>query len=214
VEGNNGGQLSFSALKKDQHRDNFGYMWMTIPGDWITPGISLELKITGAAENSTGWYMVFDARDTKEHLQKETEYEGWVELQVDEQGNRKRVMVTGSLNWAGLSVDLKSGARSFGSCLLESSGGKTGGEIKLSKRMSGESGPVDLLVGKKKIATIPAFYTTSSSSQLIPEGVVVNKAGTNENGIWSFVSLVHYRPKLVGRLKDVSSTELAMVQCF
>ncbi len=49
----------FEATKKDIHNDVFGNMYLRVPEKLITKGKPLNLSITGHAEKSNDWFMVF-----------------------------------------------------------------------------------------------------------------------------------------------------------
>jgi alpha-mannosidase len=58
-EGKEGGQLTFVVTKVDQFGDLFGYCFLQIHSDLVQLGKPLALKVVGAAEGSTAWYMTF-----------------------------------------------------------------------------------------------------------------------------------------------------------
>ena len=52
----------FSASKTDVHNDLFGSMVLRVPKKLVEPGKPLTLAITGNAENSNDWFMIFRYR--------------------------------------------------------------------------------------------------------------------------------------------------------
>ncbi|HEY6952960.1 MAG TPA: hypothetical protein VI758_11165, partial [Bacteroidota bacterium] len=58
--GNRGEQLKFVVTEVDQFGDLFGYMFLTMPANLTVPGHPLTLRVAGAAEQSTAWYMTFE----------------------------------------------------------------------------------------------------------------------------------------------------------
>lgn len=54
-----GSVLSFQRDMVDQHGDRFGFMYLTIPAEKLTPGEPLRLKVTGGNAGKTSWYMTF-----------------------------------------------------------------------------------------------------------------------------------------------------------
>jgi hypothetical protein len=49
----------FEAITTDIHKDAFGNMYLRIPQKMLSPGKPLTLSITGHADNSNDWFMVF-----------------------------------------------------------------------------------------------------------------------------------------------------------
>jgi len=54
-----GYSLCFKKDLIDQHGDQFGFMYLTIPTNKLIPGESLKLKVTGGKFEKTSWYMTF-----------------------------------------------------------------------------------------------------------------------------------------------------------
>jgi len=59
VNNSDGSSLSFNSIMTDQNGDNHGYMVLRIPGNKLTPGAPLRIKVTGSKANLTSWYMTF-----------------------------------------------------------------------------------------------------------------------------------------------------------
>ncbi len=214
VSGNNGGQLSFTVLKKDQHKDGFGYMWMTIPSDWCQKGKPLELKVVGAAENSTGWYMVFEAPDALNHLQNETRYEGWLVLSIRRKKDKERIHVQTSPNWSDKTFKLISNGRLLGSCFLKEIENYGLGDIRISKKNLNPTAPVQVQIEDQTVTQFPGFFTSVSNRQLRAETVVMNVTNVTEDGMWQIRSNVFYRPKLIKNLSNISRSELSRGSVF
>lgn len=54
-----GSVLRFSKDMTDQHGDRFGFMFLTVPMRYLTPGRALLIKVTGNRFERTSWYMTF-----------------------------------------------------------------------------------------------------------------------------------------------------------
>lgn len=52
-------QLTFVVTTVDQFDDLFGYVFLRMPARLLKPGAPLTMKVVGAAENSTAWFMIF-----------------------------------------------------------------------------------------------------------------------------------------------------------
>jgi hypothetical protein len=51
--------MVFSATNTDIHKDLFGELYLKIPAKLLSPGKPLTISITGNAENSNDWFMLF-----------------------------------------------------------------------------------------------------------------------------------------------------------
>ncbi len=52
-------KLVFEFSKADRHGDAHGFAHLRVPGNYITPGKPLRLKIVGHAQDSPDWFMTF-----------------------------------------------------------------------------------------------------------------------------------------------------------
>ena len=59
VKGKNGATLKFNITKIDKHKDQMGFISLTLPYSSIIPGEIVTLKIEGEKANSNSWYMTF-----------------------------------------------------------------------------------------------------------------------------------------------------------
>lgn len=62
LQGKDGAELSFSARMADKFGDQFGYMYLTLPGKDVRAGTPLTLEVVGEEANSPEWYMTFQYR--------------------------------------------------------------------------------------------------------------------------------------------------------
>ncbi|HEX9970600.1 MAG TPA: hypothetical protein VGD14_00880, partial [bacterium] len=62
INGKKNVELSFKTMMADQYTDLFGYMYLKVPANILTPGKSLKLKVVGEAAGSNAWFMVFQER--------------------------------------------------------------------------------------------------------------------------------------------------------
>ena len=63
--GPDGALLTFEASEVDRYGDFMGYLFLDIPGKYLTPGKPVRFKVTGLSAGSRTWFMVFryEARD-------------------------------------------------------------------------------------------------------------------------------------------------------
>ena len=59
VEGENGATLKFNVTKIDKHKDQMGFVSLTLPYSSIIPGEAVILKVDGEKATSNSWYMTF-----------------------------------------------------------------------------------------------------------------------------------------------------------
>jgi CubicO group peptidase (beta-lactamase class C family) len=113
VKGIDGGELSFVAVTPDSYGDLFGYMKMTVPGSWLTPGKPLTLRIAGEKAKSDVWVMVFNftnALSAMEPIDKDVFYNvsmrNYLIKSVD--------VISPRQDWAGKTVSLVCGKEAVG----------------------------------------------------------------------------------------------------
>ncbi len=213
IKGEEGSSLSFSVFKKDQNRDGFGYMWLTLPVTWCSPRPEVDLKIVGARENSNGWVMVFDAPDALTYLQNEAKNEGWVILSRLPDRNGK-VKIQTSLNWNNNTVALKTNEKVIGTCKMTGSGEHSSGEFEIIESDLLDKKNLFLQFNNDLVLQFPGLSFTGSFSQLWSKTVVMNSAKITDEGEWQLESYIFYRPKLVESLIKVSESELSYGNVF
>jgi len=59
ITGKNNVELSFKTMMVDQYTDLFGYMYLKVPVEMLTPGKPMKIKAVGEAAGSNAWFMVF-----------------------------------------------------------------------------------------------------------------------------------------------------------
>jgi len=59
VKGQNGAMLKFNVTKIDKHKDQMGFVSLTLPFSSIIPGEAVTLKVDGEKAKSNSWYMTF-----------------------------------------------------------------------------------------------------------------------------------------------------------
>ncbi len=59
VRSTGGIRLSFVNKTIDGAGDLFGFMFLHVPGKFLTPGKPLSIRVTGSPSNSRAWYMIF-----------------------------------------------------------------------------------------------------------------------------------------------------------
>ncbi len=134
VEGTGGGQLQFVAVQSDRSKDLFGYMKMTVPAAWLTPGEALLLKVIGEAAGSKAWVMTYEYPDALAAMHKPLYHE----LSFLHFG-AARVRVACAPEWAGRSIALRSGRQVVGEAVLAADEGGAVGSGAAAKQTQGIS---------------------------------------------------------------------------
>ncbi|MDZ7318821.1 MAG: hypothetical protein ONB11_06680, partial [candidate division KSB1 bacterium] len=62
LKGKNDAELSFQTLMTDQYGDRFGYMYLKLPVNRLSPNQPLRLKVVGEPAGSNAWFMIFQER--------------------------------------------------------------------------------------------------------------------------------------------------------
>jgi hypothetical protein len=57
--GPDGALLTFEASEVDRYGDFMGYLYVTLPANYLTPGQPVRFKVTGLSAGSRTWFMVF-----------------------------------------------------------------------------------------------------------------------------------------------------------
>lgn len=59
LSGKKGAVLQFNVTKIDKHKDQMGFVSLTLPASAVTPGKAVNLKVDGEKAKSNSWYMTF-----------------------------------------------------------------------------------------------------------------------------------------------------------
>ncbi len=214
VEGEHGTKLSFVVLKKDQNKDGFGYMWLTLPLEMFKSGEALDLKIVGAAEDSNGWVMVFDTPDALTYLKNEVENEGWLKMKIVKQKKSSVLEISAPSVWAGKELQFLSSGKTLGSGKLQVKGENSLTRFDIALSNDIQSKTYELLIDSKKRIVIPAVFQ-SGSDILLQTGSVINfQSQLLDQNTWLADISIYYRPQLVKSLKNVSDSPLSEGKIF
>ncbi len=55
-----GTRLGFRSVMTDRYDDLMGYMYLEMPGQLLTPGLPLSIRVVGEQAGSNDWYMTFE----------------------------------------------------------------------------------------------------------------------------------------------------------
>ena len=89
-----GGLLKYTSFHIDHNEDSHGYMSIYAPASWLQKGKPLNIKILGEAAGQNTWIIVYKADDAMDFLAKSTEYQIWLDVSIEKEGNRSDVTLT------------------------------------------------------------------------------------------------------------------------
>jgi alpha-mannosidase len=104
VRSADGGILSFVAVETDRHGDVSGYMMLEAPAAWLVMGSAQKIGITGRAENSNAWVIVYQATDALAYLHGSADNDLWAELSLVRSGSELHCRLTAPTSLAGKEI--------------------------------------------------------------------------------------------------------------
>ncbi|RLD32325.1 MAG: hypothetical protein DRI73_07225, partial [Bacteroidetes bacterium] len=214
VEGEHGIKLSFIALKKDQNKDGFGYMWLTLPVSMFKSVEALNLKIVGAAEGSNGWVMVFDAPDALTFLKNEVENEGWFKLKISKHKKYSSLEISAPSVWQGKKVQFLSSGKVLGSGKLQENGGNSTTHFDIALTNNFQAKTFELLVDDRKRIVVSGIFQSGSDIMLQSGSVINYQSKLLDQNTWFTDINIYYRPNLVKSLKNMSLSSLSEGRVF
>ncbi len=214
VNGPDGSRLSYVTLMRDQHGDGFGYMWMTLPEKYLTPGKPLRLRVTGAAENSTAWYMTFTAPDALRWFRNEQRYEYWMNVWFEKGPDTTQVVLKAPRSWSGKKIVLKTDDNTAGGVMLKKETDGTVGRFSLPSSDLAKDRAMDLLLEGRSVLHMPGFGYTGTSSQLGENMLIKQTAAWMSPGTWFLGVQAFYQPALFSRLKTLSASAASQGTIF
>jgi alpha-mannosidase len=183
-------------------------MWLTLPAKMVQPGEEVHLKIVGAAENSNGWVMVFNAPDALMYFQEEVKNEGWLKLEVHP-GTSDMLRITAPSAWEGKKVAFGISGKIIAQSSLKKSDKNTEIQVELPsiEDYEGKIGEV-ILDGHKQIR-VPFFLQNGTEMMLQARSVINYRAILTDKNTWKADINIYYRPNLVKSLKSMSDSPLS-----
>lgn len=167
-----GGTLSFVGVETDMHGDSHGYMALWAPAAWLVPGEPLSLRITGRADRSNTWVIVYKAPDASNYLQESVKYNRWVNLDIemDDASTQFRFRVPQS--YAGKELDARIGDQSY-PVVMSRVGDAAAGTLQLTKKLAADE-PITLSDGWGNLLDVRSALEEGSTSQLSHQFILRN----------------------------------------
>ncbi|MGA9120733.1 MAG: glycoside hydrolase family 38 C-terminal domain-containing protein [Bacteroidota bacterium] len=120
IKGENGSELFFESVMKDQFGDLFGYLRLTIPSSWTTGDAPVRLKIVGENEGSSAWVMIYQDSTALSYLREQALEQAWCRVDVDLSGPEALATCMASSSWVGRHMTWQVGSQAPGSTELTS----------------------------------------------------------------------------------------------
>ncbi|HKK68090.1 MAG TPA: hypothetical protein VJ946_07745, partial [Bacteroidales bacterium] len=181
-----------------------------MPQDWLIKGENQTIKITGRAEDSYAWLMVFQADDALNFFQNAIEQDLSMNLVFEETGNNLKGSITAPLHLADQSLQYKS-KENTGSIELKRSGKDASGHFSLPA--SALNQPFELTGPKGDIFLVNTLGKPFESTKLLAKTILMNQC-TVEDNIITLRAKRNYSPKTVGSLLRLSDSYLANGKIF
>ncbi len=205
-----GGQLSYLTVESDQHGDAHGYMTLIAPVDWLKKGSAQTISITGRANGENIWIIVFKATDALSFHLNSLQYNTWMEIEMEESGNRYLASVKSPISQAGKTIDYTYG-KTKRSLVLNSVGDYAAGNFELP--LSAKNQPFSLNDPNGELFIFPMLGNESNSSRLLAKTVLHNSS-TVENNKIVLSGTRNFQPKTVARLLELSESPMSTGEIF
>lgn len=204
INSDKGGTLSFLTVETDQNNDAHGYMYLTIPENWLIKGKNQNIKIVGRAYNSNAWIIVYRATDVLSFLQNSVEFDVWLDLVLEEKNNELKGTITAPFFLAG--KELSCTTENLNEKIqLKGKNGIATGEILLP--ISAKNKKFLLNDPKGEVFVIQSLGMPLKSTKLLSKGVLINESNTTGNQI-RLSAKRNYKPNTVSSLLKLSDSNL------
>lgn len=200
---NDGAILEFITLSKDQHGDAHGYMALSAPKKWLTPGQPLNIKIVGEADGEETWIIVYKISDVIPYLAKVAEYETWLDVTVEQRGEIYVFDIVAPSQFSGKQLQYQVGTVENTVELREKNG-----TVKGQFTTRGDVGKnLTLSDGKNRLVDVPDFTKESTHQTLLAQTILFNEV-SKEDTLFLINTRRIYRPKTVKRMVDLENSKL------
>lgn len=170
VEGAGGGRMDFDAIFKDRHQDYFGYMRLTAPSAWLKPGVPASIRITGHADHSPAFFMVFKDTNAVGYLRGHGKRAIFNKSCVDLRGQgRVLLSLMARPELAGEEVTLAIAGDKLASVRLDARDGLAAGSVAVPLDARLATQPIALTLRNDAVDTIRIDPVTFEAKSLLAE---------------------------------------------
>jgi alpha-mannosidase len=204
IQSVDGGTLSFLAVETDQNGDAHGYMSLLMPSSWLKKGASQNIRITGRAQDENTWVIVYQAVDALSFLENSLEYNVWMEMDLEKQGNIFNTNIKAPFTLSGKKLEYSYGKKS-GTVVMGEKDGNAFASIEIPATAAGQ--PFLLSDQLGEIFVLESLGSEFRKSSLMAKTVLVNESKAEGNKI-HLSATRNYQPKTVSLLLELSQTPL------
>ncbi len=176
-ENSSGCKLTFVGLSKDQYKDVFGYMLLSIPKELLTPDKPVKLKIVGEAASPPGWVIIFKDPNALKSLKNQKIH---IDVMINWEG--LSIQVFALPTWGGRKIDIILNEEKIGQLHLTAGTGFASGKFFLKKQLTKKKNIITFkhqnkVVGRK-IVTNAKLIKEFLEQQLTSKSFIFNKGKT------------------------------------
>lgn len=199
-----GGKLSFLTVETDQNGDAHGYMTLVMPSAWLKKGASQNIRISGRAQSENTWIIVYQAVDALSFLENSLEYNVWMEIDLEKQGNAFRGNIRAPYTLAGKKLEYSYGNKS-GTIIMGEKEDNASAVIEFPSTAAGK--PFLLSDQLGEIFVVESLGSEFRKSSLMAKTVLVNECKADGNKL-HLSATRNYQPKTVSLLLELSNSTL------
>ncbi|MEI7421557.1 MAG: glycoside hydrolase family 38 C-terminal domain-containing protein [Prolixibacteraceae bacterium] len=204
VQNPEGARLSFTMVEKDQNGDAHGYMALNVPENWLRKGESQRIGITGHAQNSNAWVIVYQATDVLSHLQNSLKHDVGLSLNIEDKGRNLAFSMEGSWSLAGKILTLVSEGKKK-EITMKLVGEKVVGSFELST--SAMKKPLRISDAEGDLFVTQSLGTQFNNTRLLTADFLTNECKVSGNK-WMLSASRTYQPKAVSGMLALSASNL------
>lgn len=205
VSPDNGATLNYSTTNIDMHGDGFGYMWLTLPKQFVTPGSPITLKVVGANRGLQHWYMTLMCNDALEFFQQEQLHNAEINTIIKKEEDKMRIIISTPSRLDG-SVISYSINEFKGQAVLSAKGKTATASILIDGNYSSiANGTLQIVSDDFGILNLKSVMKPDSYSVVRGSQIVKYSASLSNQVIWNMKIHIIYNPELAKKLMMVKN---------
>jgi alpha-mannosidase len=206
-----GGKLRFITAEKDQNGDAHGYFALWAPAAWLTSGKPLNIKITGNADKSNTWIIVYKATDALNYLQQSGKYDIKADIEIRNEKTSSRIKISLPPEAAGKTIKLSVGKKNY--ILPVTIIGDHGIASLVLTSMIPDNSIISLSDKSGEIISVNSLKQAGLSTKLVRKTLLQTTVISNRN-IINISGIRTYKPNTVSSLVNLSESPLSNGQIY
>ena len=203
-----GGTLSFTTVLTDDQEGAHGYMSLVAPASWLKNGAPQKIKITGRANKSNVWIIVFQAQDAISYLQNSSLFNVAMKMVITEKNGLLECQLLGLVSIAGSEISFISGGKTK---KINLKPGESDSETAFTLPLSSKKRPFILRDSQGELIHVSSFGDISKSTRLLNKAVLTNECRTEGSQI-ILEAQRSYNPGTVSDMMKLSGSILGKGQ--